>query len=101
MKNYDSYEEIFIKAVNAIAVRYEAGALDYAYKRLPSIVKEIHVVEDKLNRIWKNGQNEKDGIRKFRELLKRWYFLHLKIIEKYKEMNGERFQQQNQINLIV
>lgn len=81
----DIYEETFRKAVIAVGKHYVRGALYYGEKTFPSLMKEIFSIEDKLNEIWKKNHTDENGVKEFRELLKRWYFLHLNIIEKYKK----------------
>lgn len=85
MKENDGsiYEETFKKALIAIEKKYVKGGLCFGEKRFPSIKKEIFSIEDKLNEIWK--RNHGNGLKEFRELLKRWYFLNLKMIEEYKK----------------
>ena len=77
----DPFESIFRKALSEISARYSPRALRYGERRFPSVKKEIEEVEERLNRIWKSGSRDEEVLKEFRDLLKRWYHLNLRIIE--------------------
>ena len=87
----DPFESIFRKALSEISARYSPGALHYGERRFPSVKREIEEVEERLNRIWKSGSRDvgidsyrEEVFKEFRDLLKRWYHLNLRIIENYR-----------------
>jgi hypothetical protein len=87
----DRFESAFKKAIKAIDARYLPGALLYGEKCLPLTNREILAIERKLDKIWRQNRGadgEKKAINEFRSLPKRWYFLHLEIIEKYRKQDG-------------
>jgi len=98
-REFDPFGEIFNKALVAIEKRYIAGSISYGERMLPSIVKEILSLEAKINEVWK--RNRKEDIDEFRELLKRWYFLNLSIIEKYKKQMGKKKSMGSEIDVVV
>ena len=94
----DPFESIFRKALSEISARYIPGVLRYGERSFPSVKKEIKEVEERLNRIWKSGSRDvgipvrqaggdssrEEALKEFRDLLKRWYHLHMRIIESYR-----------------
>lgn len=86
----DPYGALFHKALKAIEERYVSGAFRYGERKFSSEIKEILLIEDKLNGMWKKNNVDKDSVKEFRELLKRWYYLHLNMIEKYKKQMGPK-----------
>jgi len=88
----DPFESAFKKAIRAIDARYLPGALLYGEKRLASTKREILAVEEKLDKIWRQNRGangKKEAVAEFRSLLKRWYFLNLEIIEKYRTQDRQ------------
>ena len=90
---------MFNKALVAINDRYIPGALRYGERMLPSVVKEISNLEAEINEVWRS--NRKENLEEFRKLLKRWYFLNLQIIEKYKKQLEKRRPVRPEINVVV
>jgi len=81
----DPFEDLFKKAVDEISKRYEEGTLEYIRENSRSLYDDIDQAEDRLNEVWKAGLNGSTSLEEFRGILKRWYLLHIKAIETYKE----------------
>jgi hypothetical protein len=84
----DPFESIFRKALSEISARYSPGALRYGERRFPQLKREIKEIEGTLNQMWRSGQRDKSekdrlkkNLREFRDVLKRWYYLNLRVIE--------------------
>ncbi len=85
MKHEDPFASMFEKAIMAINSRYIPGSLEYGRRAFPSIYGEIEWLEKHLNKIWMRGSENGHSLRDFRNILRRWYQLHLTLIEKYKK----------------
>ena len=97
--NNDPFDEMFKKALVEIELRYVPGTLNYAERKLPHVVKEIIEIEVKLNEIWKSKQV--NLLEEFRGMLKRWYWLHLSLIEKYKKQIPQKVSNKKRIEVYI
>ncbi len=104
VRDENQFEVTFRKAVSAIEKEYVPGALRFAGRNLPSVKREILLIEDNLSRVWKLGKENpsKQAITEFRRLLRRWYRLNLWVIERYKEhMRKENPKQMHLLDIQV
>lgn len=91
------FEDLFKKAVDEINKRYPEGTLEHIKLNHRRLYDDIDRAEDRLNEVWKAGLNGGASLKEFREVLKRWYLLHIKAIEIYrdesKEVSGDRIKE--------
>lgn len=83
----DPFNDAFKDAVDEINKRYIEGADDHIRKFHPALYQQIDDAENKLNEVWKTGLQGKASIGEFREVLKKWFRLHLRSIEIYHKEN--------------
>jgi len=89
LKNEDPFEGLFKKAVGAISRRYRAGTIEYIREHHGSLYEQTDQAEDQLNEIWKAGLKGEATLEEFRGILIKWYLLHIKGIEIYKDIVKE------------
>lgn len=85
----DPFAEMFRKAVDELNGRYIEGTIAHIRKHHPDLYRKSNEAEDRLNDAWKAGLQGKAEIEEFREVLKRWYYLHLRGIEIYSKEHGK------------
>jgi len=88
LKNEDPFEVLFKKALEGISRRYRAGTIKYIREHHRGLYEQTEQEEDKLNEVWKAGLEGEATLEEFRGTLIKWYSLHIKGIEIYKDLTS-------------
>ncbi|NQT82028.1 hypothetical protein HQ563_03335 [bacterium] len=77
------FRDMFLKAADDLNRRYARGTDEYVREHNPELRK-------RLNEVWIAGRQGKAGLEDFRDVLKRWYFLHLRAGEIQAAIKGQK-----------
>lgn len=77
LKNISRMYDIFRKAVDEISNAYTENAIQYVQKMFPKTYEKGIAAENKINRLWDEGQD----IKAFYEAVREWKDIQMKFIE--------------------